>query len=569
MRPRFLAACLAAGLGCAMAAQAASSDRATARHGMVVTTQSIASRVGAEVLKRGGNAVDAAVAVGYALAVVHPAAGNIGGGGFMTIRFKDGTSRFLDFRERAPKAATPTMFQDGFGQVIPQLSESGFLAAAVPGTVQGFELALSRYGGMSRAELMAPAIGLAEKGFVLRPGDVRNIAEVAGELVKDEAAAAIFLRHGKPPKPGTRLRQPDLAQSLRLIAQGGADAFYRGPIAAEIVAASQSHHGILALDDFAGYAAHEREPVNCSYRGFDVTTAPPPSSGGPTLCEILNILEGYDLASMGFHSPAELHVLAEAMRRAFFDRAAALGDPDFVENPVGRMLDKDYAASMRGKIERRRATPSRSLGTVEVSFEGNHTTDYMIIDGDGTAVAVVYTLNDWFGAKVVAGKTGIVLNNEMDDFTAKPGVPNEDGLVSGSSNEIRPGKAPLSSMAPTILSQNGQTRLLIGSYGSGTIITSIAQAIVNLVDYRMTLTRAVNAPRIHQQWLPDHIAYDDGAFPAETARQLHQMGYDLNQGTHSGASEAILVGGDRLSDHKPVYVGVNDHRAPVGAAIGW
>jgi gamma-glutamyltranspeptidase/glutathione hydrolase len=568
MRPWFLAACLAAGLGCAVAARAAPSDRASARHGMVVTTQSLASEAGADILKKGGNAIDAAVAIGYALAVVHPAAGNIGGGGFMTIRFKDGSSRFIDFRERAAKSATRTMFQDGFGQVIPELSQTGFLAAAVPGTVSGFDLALSRYGSMRRDALMAPAIALADDGFVLRAGDVGNIAEVAAELARDPAASAIFLRHGKVPKAGSRLRQPDLAQSLRLIAKDGADAFYRGPIAEEIVAASQNHHGILQLSDFTEYAAHERDPVNCSYRGYQIITAPPPSSGGAALCEMLNILEGYDLAAMGFHSPAELHVLAEAMRHAFFDRNRALGDPDFVENPLTRMLDKAYAAEIRATIHRQ-ATPSRKLGSVEVSFEGNHTTDYAVIDAAGTAVAVVYTLNDWFGAKVVAGRTGILLNNEMDDFAAKPGEPNEDGLVTGRKNEIQPGKAPLSSMAPTILSENGRTRLVIGSFGSGTIITSIAQAIVNLVDFRMTLANAVDAPRIHQQWLPDHIAYDDGAFGGETARHLHEMGYDLVQGTHSGASEAILVGGDRLSERRPVYVGVNDRRAQVGAAIGW
>jgi len=566
MRPTFRAAFLAAGLGYAAAVPAE-----TAEHGMVVSTQSLASQVGADILKKGGNAVDAAIAVGYALAVVHPAAGNIGGGGFMTIRYKDGSSHFLDFRERAPKAATPTMFQDGFGQVVPHLSEVGFLAAAVPGTVAGFELAREKFASRPRRELMAPAIELAEQGFVMREGDVKNIAEAAEDLAKDPQAAAIFLPGGKPPEVGFRLIQPDLAQSLKLIAKDGKDAFYRGPIAKEIVAASAAHHGILQLTDFAAYAPRQRQPIQCRYRGFDITTAPPPSSGGAALCELLNILEGYDVKAMGFHSAAEIHVLAEAMRHAFFDRNRSMGDPDFVENPVERMLDKGYAAEIRRHIRRGKATPSRELGSVELSREGNHTTDYMVIDRDGTAVSVIYTLNDWFGAKVVAGHTGIVLNNEMDDFAVKPGTPNLDGLVTGAGNEIRPGKAPLSSMTPTILSQKGQTRLLIGSFGSGTIITSIAQAIVNLVDFHMTLSEAVDAPRIHHQWLPDHIAYDDDAFTADTGRELLRMGYSLMEGTQSGASEAILVGGDRLSDKSPVpiYVGANDRRAPLGAAIGW
>jgi gamma-glutamyltranspeptidase/glutathione hydrolase len=567
MRPKYLAAVMAAGLGMAALAE----DMTVAEHGMVVTTQSLASQVGADILRNGGNAVDAAIAVGYALAVVHPAAGNIGGGGFMTIRFKDGASYFFDFRERAPKAAAPAMFQDGFGQVVPRLSEVGHLAAAVPGTVKGFELIRERFASRPRQELMAPAITLAEQGFVLREGDVKNIAEVAQDLAKDEAASAIFLPGGKVPEPGFRLVQPDLANSLRLISEGGADTFYKGPIAKEIVTSSQRHHGILSMQDFADYAVHERTPIHCSYRGLEITTAAPPSSGGVTLCEILDILEGYDLRSMGFHSAAEIHVLAEAMRHAFFDRNRAMGDPDFVKNPTEHMLDKAYAAQIRRHIQRGKAIPSRDLGKVELSREGTHTTDYSVIDADGTAVSVVYTLNDWFGAKVVAGKTGIVLNNEMDDFAVKPGVPNEDGLVTGRSNEIRPGKAPLSSMAPTIVSQDGRTRLLIGSYGSGTIITSIAQIIVNLADFQMNVAEAVDAPRVHHQWLPDHIAYDDGAIEAKAGQELLAMGYSLMLGTQAGASEAILVGGSRLSDNSPttIYVGANDRRAPVGAAIGW
>ena len=507
----------------------------TGRHGMVVSTQSLASQVGAAVLRKGGNAIDAAVAVGYALAVVHPAAGNIGGGGFMTIRFADGRTRFLDFRERAPGAATPTMFQDADGTVIPALSNVGYLAVGVPGTVRGLSAALADYGTRPLAELIAPSIRLAEKGFTLRHGDIDMIATAAPLLAKDPAAAVIFLRHGLP-KPGARLRQKQLAATLRLIAEQGPDAFYRGRIADAIVAASTAHRGVLQKSDFENYQMHQRDPITCQYRGFDITTAAPPSSGGITLCEALNILEGYDLAALGYHSAGSLHVIAEAMRLSFFDRNKSLGDPDFVVNPSDHLLDKGYAAELRGKIAPDRATPSLSLGSVAAPPEGRHTTDYVVVDQAGTAVSVVYTLNDWFGAKVVAGDTGILLNNEMDDFAAKPGEPNEDGLVTGDSNAIRPGKAPLSSMAPTIMAKDGQTLLTIGSFGSGTIITSILQAIVNLVDYHMTLSQAIDAPRIHQQWLPDSIAYDAGAFDDATALGLREMGYSLSLGTQSGAS---------------------------------
>jgi gamma-glutamyltranspeptidase/glutathione hydrolase len=571
MRTALIASLMACGLGAASAVRA---DQAivSGRHGMVVSTQHLASQVGADILRRGGNAVDAAIAMGYALAVVHPAAGNIGGGGFMTIRFADGRSRFIDFRERAPGAATPTLFQDKNGNVIPELSAIGYLAAGIPGTVAGFELAREKYGTLAREPLIEPAIELADRGFELKEGDVHNIAEVAPALARDPEAARIFLVDGAPPRPGMRLRQPDLAQSLRMIAESGADAFYKGPIADAIVAASDAHHGILKKGDFERYVAHERPPVTCTYRQYKIVTAAPPSSGGTTLCELLNIVEGYDMARLGFHSAASIHVLAEAMRHAFYDRNSSMGDPDFVQNPIARMTDKAYARQIRAGIPAARATPSSALGSVmTAAHEGPHTTDYVVIDKWGTAVSVVYTLNDWFGAKVVAPGTGIVLNNEMDDFSAKPGAPNEDGLVTGEKNQILPDKAPLSSMTPTIMARpDGRTVLLIGSFGSGTIITSIAQAIVNLVDYKMSVQDAVDQPRIHQQWLPDEINFDQGAISDEVGLELQAMGYMLTEGTQGGASEAILVGGEKLSGRSDGrYYGANDHRAPVGAAVGW
>ena len=572
MRKALFASLLAVSVGAAQNVHSQTPPTATGRHGMVVSTQHLASEVGLDILKKGGNAVDAAIAVGYALAVVHPAAGNIGGGGFMTIRFADGISRFIDFRERAPMDAKPALFLDENGNVIEALSETGYLAAGVPGTVAGFEQARERYGTLTREDLVAPAIDLADRGFLLREGDVKNIAEVASGLVRDPEAARIFLTEDKDAPPvGTRLHQPDLAQSLRMIAAGGADAFYRGPIAEAIAAASSAHGGILKKEDFERYQVHERKPVVCTYRGYKITTAAPPSSGGTTLCELLNIIEGYDMGKLGYHSAASIHVLAEAMRHAFFDRNSSMGDPDFVTNPIERMTDKGYAKSLRAQIRPDRATPSQSLGSVTLAHEGPHTTDYAVIDKWGTAVSVVYTLNDWFGAKVVAPGTGIVLNNEMDGFSAKPGEPNEDGLVTGVNNQILPGKAPLSSMTPTIMSRpDGRTVLIIGSFGSGTIITSIAQAIVNLVDYHMSVQDAVDAPRIHQQWLPDSISFDKGAISDEVGLQLQAMGYDLSEGTQGGATEAILVGGEKLTGRSNGrYYGANDRRAPVGAAVGW
>lgn len=570
MRKLVTASALVLSLNCgAMAAEPAS---VSGSRGMVVSTQSLASQVGADILKKGGNAVDAAIAVGYALAVVMPSAGNIGGGGFMTIRFADGRSTFLDFRERAPGAAKPTLFQDKDGNVLPELSQVGYLAVGIPGTVAGFEMAREKYGTLPRQTLVAPAIELADKGFELRQGDLDSLAEEAPFLAKDPEAARIFLVNGKAPKLGSRLRQADLAESLKQISAGGADAFYHGRIADLIVAASQANKGIMQKSDFEKYAPHERDPVSCAYRGYKITTAAPPSSGGTTMCELLNIVEGYDMAKLGYHTAASVHVLAEAMRRAFFDRNSSLGDPDFVENPIAHLTDKAYADQLRKGIAADKATASTELGSVAgAAREGNHTTDYVVIDKDGTSVAVVYTLNDWYGAKVVAPGTGIVLNNEMDDFSAKPGSPNQVGLVEGEKNQILPFKAPLSSMSPTIVARpDGKTALLVGSFGSGTIITSVAQAIINLVDYKMDVKAAVDAPRIHQQWLPDQINYDKGAIGPAVAKQLEAMGYKLEKGTIAGATEAILVGGDKLSD-KPdgKYYGANDRRSSVGAAVGW
>lgn len=407
-----------------------------AERGMVVSAHRLATRAGIEVLKRGGNAVDAAVAVAYALAVTFPEAGNIGGGGFMTIRMADGRQTFVDFRETAPAAASATMYQDAKGNVIAGLSTRGFKAAGIPGTVAGLELALKRYGTRPRAALMAPAIALARDGFVLDQGDARLLAEAADDFAKDPASAAIFLNRGKPWTKGERLVQADLARSLRAIAQQGPDAFYKGLVARQIVAASHANGGIMAMADFAAYRASERKPIECDYRGYHIVSAPPPSSGGVVLCETLAILEGYPLGEQGFYSAAGVHYTAEALRRAFRDRNLNLGDPDFIKVDTSTFTSKAYAERLRSGISADRATSSASLGAPGLGSEGRSTTHFSVVDAAGNAVSLTYTLNDWFGARVTAAGTGILLNNEMDDFSAKPGFPNMYGLVEGTNNAI-------------------------------------------------------------------------------------------------------------------------------------
>ncbi|MBX6322810.1 MAG: gamma-glutamyltransferase [Rhodospirillaceae bacterium] len=575
MAPKLLtlAAAAAVLLSFGDAASAASPPPVEGEHGMVVTGHRLASAVGADILRRGGNAVDAAVAVGYALAVVLPAAGNLGGGGFMTIRFADGRTTFLDFREKAPLAATRTMYQDEAGNVVPGLSTRGWLAVGVPGSVMGLDTALERYGSLPRGTVMAPAIALAENGFVLTRGDIELLRTATDDFRNDPASAAIFLKDGQTPyAPGDRLVQKDLAATLRLIARDGAAAVYKGPVGDAIVAASRAGGGILQKADFERYAVRELKPVECTYRGFLVISAPPPSSGGLVICEILNILEGYPLGYLGFHSAESVHYMVEAMRHAFVDRNSALGDPDFVDNPVARLLDKGYAAAIRARIDPFRAGSSKEIGPGTPPHEGAQTTHYSIIDQDGTAVAVTYTLNSWFGARVTAAGTGILLNNEMDDFTAKPGTANIYGLVQGEANAIAPGKTPLSSMSPTIVARDGAVVMVIGSPGGPRIITITLEAILNVIDHGMTVQEAIDAPRIHHQWQPDTVYVEPFALSRDTMRALAAMGYSFTEQPPWGRAEGILVGGPSLgaprSDSTPRYFGANDNRAPLGAAVG-
>ena len=527
-------------------AQAASRTPVAAEHGMVVSAHHTASAAGVAVLKHGGNAVDAAVAVAYALAVTFPEAGNLGGGGFMTIRFADGRKAFIDFRETAPGAARAAMYLDARGNVIPLLSTRGFLASGVPGTVAGLELARSKFGTMPRAALMADAIHLAREGFVLDQGDADMLAEGADDFRKDAASAAIFLNNGAVKKPGELLVQADLANSLELIAQGGAAAFYNGAIAAKIADASAAHGGILTRADFAHYQPREMPPLECDYRGYHMISAPPPSSGGVVLCETFNILEGYPIGDLGFHSAQGTHYMIEALRRAYHDRNVNLGDPAFVHADIAHFTDKAYAAAMRGGIDPDHATPSASLAGPGGAHEGRSTTHFSIVDAAGNAVSLTYTLNDWFGARVTAPGTGILLNDEMDDFSAKPGAPNMYGLEEGANNAIAPGKRPLSSMTPTIVTKGDKLVMVIGTPGGSHIPTGVIQVISNVIDHGMTIEEADEAPRIQQQWMPDVTFYEHNAFSADTMKALAAKGQKMEEMPYWNHIAAILVGAPAL-----------------------
>jgi gamma-glutamyltranspeptidase/glutathione hydrolase len=556
----------------AQAALAASPAPVTGEHGMVVTAQAHATRVGVEVLKKGGNAVDAAVAVGYALAVVYPAAGNLGGGGFITLQLADGRKTFIDFRETAPLAATASMYLDEVGNVVPELSTRGHLAVAVPGTVAGLEYARAKYGTRPRAELIAPAIRLAEAGFVLRQGDADLLHEATEDFRKDAPSAAIFLANGQPLEAGAPLVQRDLARTLRHISRRGAAGFDRGPTAAALVAASQAGGGILTQADLDAYRVRELPPLECDYRGLVVVSAPPPSSGGITLCEMLNLLEGYPLGEYGWGSAHATHFEIEAMRHAFVDRNNLLGDPDFVRNPVAALLDKNYAKSLRAGIDPHRAGDSARLRPGLAPREGTHTTHYSIADGFGNAISVTYTLNDWFGARVTARGTGVLLNDEMDDFTAKPGVPNMYGLVQGEANRIEPGKRPLSSMTPTIVNRDGKPWMIVGTPGGSRIITAVLHTILNVVDYGMDIQEAVDAPRIHQQWMPAATFVEPRALSPDTRAILIGMGHELTLPQPENHVAAILIGAPALNA-APVagkrFYGALDPRRDTGLALGY
>ena len=533
-------------------------------HGAVATSQHIASDVGLSVLRGGGNAVDAAVAIAYALAVVDPCCGNLGGGGFMLVRMADGRERFFDFRERAPLAATRDMYLDKEGNVIPGASVRGYRSAGVPGTVAGLELAREELGTERRDVLMAPAIALASGGYDLDDADAKLFASATDEFVKEPNVAAIFTRRGKALRAGDRLRQPQLAATLTRIARDGTDGFYRGPIAKTLVAASAAHGGLLTLDDLAQYHAVEREPLHCTYHGYALIVAPPPSSGGVTLCEIAGILDPVPLASYGWNSVQSLHETLEAERLAYADRNAYLGDPDFVQNPIAQLLAPAYLSAQRARIGPR-ATPSDSVKPgLGALHEGSNTTHFSVVDAAGNAVSLTYTINDLFGAHVIPADLGFFLNDEMDDFTSKPGVPNMFGLVQGSANAIAPGKRPLSSMTPTIALRDGKLAIVVGSPGGSHIITTVLNVLQNVIDYRMNAQAAVDAPRTHEQWQPEAVDVESGALTAETQSALQALGYTFDFRRQLGLAELVTI-----DPRTGMREAGSDRRRPNGAALAY
>ena len=525
-------------------------------HAMVVSGHPLASAVGLEILERGGNAVDAGVAVGFALAVVYPIAGNIGGGGFMVIREAKGTVRTLDFREAAPRRATHDMYLDAGGSPT-DASLTGHLSAGVPGSVAGLYEAQRRHGRLPWAEVVAPAIRLAREGYVLDAGDSRGIALEAHRLRRFPASRSQFLVDGQAPAPGTRFVQLLLASTLQQIADSGARAFYRGRIADLIVKEMQRGHGLITREDLADYRPRWRSPIELSYRGYTIYTMAPPSGGGITLGEILNVMEGYR-PLQPFGSAALMHLEAEAMRRAFTDRNTYLGDPDFVDMPVERLLSKSYAAKLRAEIDPQRATPSAPFAGAR--REGTETTHYSVVDADGTAVSCTTTLNDDFGSAVTVTGAGFLLNDEMDDFAVAPGKPNLYGLIQGEANAIAPGKRMLSAMTPSIvLDPAGKLFLVLGSPGGSRITTAVYQVISNVIDHDMTLADALGAPRLHHQGLPDTVYLERGGFVQAAIDSLKAMGHEVGVWGFKTSVNAI----QRTAAG---WVGVSDPRRGGGAA---
>ena len=547
-----------------------------APHAMVVSVQGLASQAGVDILRQGGNAVDAAVAVGFALAVVHPQAGNIGGGGFMLVRMGDGAAHFIDYREKAPANASRDMYLDAQGKVIPDASTIGYKSIGVPGSVAGMVYAEKKYGKLKLAQVMAPAIRLAREGFPLSWAEADEMRDPV--LARFPASRQIFQRDGNYYRAGEIFRQPELAATLEKIA-AHADDFYHGEMARQIAAAVQQGGGLITAQDLANYQVKDRQPVRGTYRGYEIISAPPPSSGGIALIEALNILEGYDLGALGSRSAESIHLTVEAFRRAFYDRAEFLGDPDFAKIPVAQLLDKKYGVAWRASLDPHHASDSRQLKR-PAEFHGleryaaqhpqpfavrepQHTTHYSVVDAQGDAVSVTTTLNDSFGSHVTVAGLGFLLNDEMDDFTSKPGVPNMYGLIQSPNNAIAPEKRPLSAMTPTIVLRNGRLFLVLGSPGGPRIITTVANILMGVVDYGMNLQEAVDAPRFHHQWMPDTIYLEKG-FSPDTIRLLQGMGHKVTQEDYWSDGECIEIDpktGDRL--------GATDERNVSGKAVGY
>lgn len=536
-----------------------------AGHGMVVSSFPLASEAGIEILQKGGNAVDAAVATGLALAVVHPAAGNIGGGGFMIIVTSRGKATAIDFREKAPLSAHRNMFLDANGRYIRDSNHEGYRSVGVPGTVAGFDLALKKFGKMTWREVTNTPIRLAEEGFVLSRSMGEDFRELKKEFLLYPASARIFLKADTIPyKEGELWRQPDLAQSLKRIQEKGRDGFYRGVTARLIAEDMRRNGGLITLKDLASYQAVERAPIRGTYRGVSVVTMPPPSSGGVALVEMLNILEGYDLVSMKQNSPAYLHLLAEAMRIAYRDRAQFIGDPDFVRNmPVQKLTSKKYAEAARQSIDLQRASRS-TLDHLTERAESPQTTHYSVVDAEGNAVVVTYTLENWYGSRIVAEGTGVLLNNEMGDFNPVPGRTDSTGFIGTKPNLVAPGKRMLSSMTPTILMKDGKVWALIGSIGGRTIINTVLQVVLGVVDFRLNIAEAVEAGRIHHQWFPDVIDIERGFHTPELQSALEAMGHRVRRTSKLGRLNCIVI--DPLTG---IREGAADSRDPDAKAVGY
>ena len=537
---------------------------AQAQHAMVVSIHHLASDAGLKMLQAGGNAVDAAVATGFTLAVVYPDAGNLGGGGFMMLRLANGESHFLDFREEAPLRASANMYLDSNGKIIPEASTVGYSSVGVPGTVAGLVEAERRFGKLSLAQVMAPAIEFAEKGYVLSAEEAAMLHDPV--LTRFPESRRIFQRGGNFYQPGEVFRQPDLARTLTRIEQDPAS-FYHGALAGDLARSIEKRGGLVSEKDLAIYQVKDRRPLTGTYRQYEILAPPPPSSGGIALLETLNILEGFDLASLGDRTPASMHLILEAFRRAFYDRTSFLGDPDFQSLPTRQLIDKDYAAAWRKTINKA-ATPSKALVRPAgfVPPESKQTTHYSVLDQAGDAVSVTYTMNNSFGSGATAEGLGFLLNDEMDDFTSKVGEPNMFGLMQGSANAIAPRKRPLSSMTPIIVLEDHKVRFVIGSPGGPRIITTVANILLSATDGGLNIQRAVDAPRFHQQYLPD-VVYVEPGFPADTLQALRGMGYTIQgdgEDHHWSDGECIAV------DPKTGMIeGGQDKRHTFGKAAGY
>ena len=544
---------------------AASKPAVKARHGMVSSAEVHASTVGMEILRQGGNAVDAAVAVGFALAVTFPQAGNLGGGGFMVIRMADGRTTTIDYRERAPAKATRSMFLDSAGNFVPARSQQGYLSAGVPGSVAGLLMALEKYGTQSRKGVISPSVRLAERGFRVSERFAADLNAMVRSFGTHPSTRAVFACPSGEWKEGDTLVQRDLGLTLRRVMEQGRDGFYRGRISDMIERQMKQNGGLITAEDLREYEAVERPPVRSTYRGYEIISMGPPSSGGVLLIHLLNLLEPFDMKQKGFNSSETIGLMAEAMKLAFADRAEFLGDPDFYQVPTATLLSKKYADARRALLDTTRAVPSVSIshGTIQ-NPEAGQTTHYSVVDRQGNAVSVTTTLNSWFGCGVVVDGAGFFLNNEMDDFAAKPGAPNQFGLLGGEANSVQPKKRMLSAMTPTVVLKNGSPWLITGSPGGSTIITTVLQIILNVVDHGMDLQEAVDAPRIHHQWRPDTLWYEHRGLSRDVVVNLEKRGYTVvERPGYQGWVEAIMI--DRRHGW---YLGASDPRGS-GASVGF